>query len=43
MSKELNILLINDMLTLVPASEAPNVVSCKWVFRIKHLVDGTIE
>jgi hypothetical protein len=29
--------------TLVPAGVAPNVISGKWVFKIKHNADGTID
>lgn len=28
---------------LVPPDPSQNLVGCKWVFRIKHLVDGSIE
>jgi hypothetical protein len=28
--------------TLVPPTEAQNLVGCKWIYKIKH-VDGTIS
>jgi Reverse transcriptase (RNA-dependent DNA polymerase) len=28
---------------LVPVVEAKNIVGCKWVFKMKHNSDGTIE
>lgn len=43
MSTKFNALLKNNTWMLVSPTEAPNVISCKWLFRTKHKVDGTIE
>lgn len=43
MDVEFNALLQNQTWQLVPLSLAMNVTDCKWVFRIKRKVDGTIE
>jgi len=36
MARELDALAKNQTWTLVPISEADNVVGCKWVFKIKR-------
>lgn len=43
MSKEISALLENGTWTLVPPSNAHNVVGCKWVYRINRKPDGTVE
>lgn len=43
MTNEFNALISNSTWTLVPASQATNIVSCKWVFRTKCLADDTLE
>lgn len=43
MADEINALLKNNTWTLVPASPSQNTVGCKWVFRVKHNPDGTVE
>jgi Reverse transcriptase (RNA-dependent DNA polymerase) len=40
---ELNVLVKNQTWTLVPTSEATNVLGCKWVFKNKCRSDGSIE
>lgn len=43
MLDEFNVLLKQTTWSLVPASVAPNVVGCKWVFIVKRRADGTVE
>ena len=33
----------NDVSDIVPKPEGKSVVSCKWIFKIKHASDGSIE
>jgi hypothetical protein len=42
MNLEFDALLRNGTWTLVPPTSDMNIVGCKWVFRLKHKVDGTI-
>jgi hypothetical protein len=43
MAVELDALTKNNTWSLVPASEASNIVGCKWVFKTKLRPDGTVE
>jgi hypothetical protein len=43
MQTEFNALLQNQIWTLVPPQKANNFVGCKWVFKVKWKVDGSIE
>jgi Reverse transcriptase (RNA-dependent DNA polymerase) len=43
MAKELDALAHNNTWSLVPASQATNIIGCKWVFKTKRNSDGTIE
>ncbi|XP_059447501.1 uncharacterized mitochondrial protein AtMg00820-like [Corylus avellana] len=43
MNSEFDTLLKNDTWCLVPASEAHNLVGCKWVFWIKRKANGSID
>jgi Reverse transcriptase (RNA-dependent DNA polymerase) len=43
MAKKLDVLAQNNTWTLVPTSEAQNVVDCKWVFKTKRNFGVTVE
>jgi histone deacetylase 1/2 len=43
MQEEYNALMENQTWTLVPSSSNKNLIDCKWVYRIKHRADGTID
>lgn len=43
MTKEFEALTDNGTWNLVPFSKDTNIISTKWVFRIKYCKDGTIE
>lgn len=43
MQEEYNALMENKTWTLVPSSTNKNLIDCKWVYRIKHRADGTID
>ncbi|XP_063946003.1 uncharacterized mitochondrial protein AtMg00820-like [Daucus carota subsp. sativus] len=43
MGAEFNALRRNGTWSLVPAKPGMNVLPCKWVFKIKKRVDGSIE
>ncbi|GKV02840.1 hypothetical protein SLEP1_g15229 [Rubroshorea leprosula] len=43
MDEEMNALFKNETWDLVPKPKDVQLVSCKWVYRIKHKVDGSID
>ena len=43
MNLEFDALLKNQTWTLVPLHNSQNIIGCKWVFRIKHNADGSVE
>jgi hypothetical protein len=43
MEEEFGALMKNDTWKLVPWQRGINVVDCKWVFKLKRKVDGSIE
>jgi hypothetical protein len=43
MNTKFDALLKNQTWTLVPSTQARNLVGCKWVFRVKRRADGSIE
>ncbi len=43
MQEEYDYLVINNTRSLVPLLKGRKPISCKWVFKIKHGVDGEVE
>ncbi len=43
MHEEYNFLVVNNTCSLVPLPKGRKRISCKWVFKIKHGVDGEVE
>jgi hypothetical protein len=43
MTKEYQSIIKNDVWEIVPRPKSKDVVSSKWIFKIKHVVDGSIE
>jgi len=43
MQKEYDFLVVNNIWSLVPFPKGRKPISCKWVFKIKHGVDGEVE
>ena len=43
MTEEYQPIMKNDVREVVPKSEGKRVVSSKWIYKIKHSFDGTIE
>jgi hypothetical protein len=43
MTEEYQSIIKNDVWEIVPKSKSKDVVSSKWFFKIKHVVDGSIE
>lgn len=43
MSEEYKSILNNDVWEIVPRPKGKSVVSSKWLFKIKHAADGSIE
>jgi hypothetical protein len=43
MEVEYKALLQNSIWHLVHANQAANVIDCKWIFKIKKKVDGTLD
>ena len=43
MTKVYQSIMKNDVLDIVPKPENKSVVSSKWIYKIKHVVDGSIE
>ena len=41
-SKEYDVLVWNDTWELVPLKPKHNLLGCKWIFRIKHLLDSSV-
>ncbi|MCO5601941.1 hypothetical protein L7F22_056067 [Adiantum nelumboides] len=43
MDEEMASLDVNQTWELVPLPEGKKAIGCKWVYKVKHKVDGTIE
>ena len=43
MTEEFRSILKNDVWDIVPKPENKSVVSSKWIYKIKHVADGSIE
>ena len=43
MAEEYQFIMKNDVWEIVPRPERKSVVSSKWIFKIKHAADGSIE
>ena len=43
MIKEYQLIMKNDVWDLVPAPKGKSVVTSKWISKIKHAADGSIE
>jgi hypothetical protein len=43
MTEEYQSIIKNDVWEIVPIPKSKDVVSSKWIFKIKHVVDGSIE
>jgi hypothetical protein len=43
MQEEYDYLNVNNTWSLVPLPKGRKPISCKWVFKIKHGIDGEIE
>lgn len=43
MTEQMNALLRNQTWSHVPSHPRQNIIGCKWVFRIKRNLDGSVE
>ena len=43
MIQEYQLIMKNDVWDVVPRPEGKSVVTAKWVYKIKHIADGSIE
>ena len=43
MTEEYQSIIKNDVWEIVPRTKSKDVVSSKWLFKIKHVADGSIE
>jgi hypothetical protein len=43
MEEEFSALMKNGTWHLIPASQASNIIDCKWVYKVKRKADGTID
>jgi hypothetical protein len=43
MMEEYNSIMKNDVWEVFPRTEGKSVVTSKWLYKLKHVVDGSIE
>ena len=43
MTEEYQPIIKNDVWDIAPKTENKSVVSSKWIYKIKHVVDGSVE
>ena len=43
MTEEYQSIMNNDVWDIVPKTESKSVVSSKWIYKIKHAANGSIE
>jgi hypothetical protein len=43
MTKEYQSILKNDAWDIVPRPEGKSIVTSKWIYKIKHAADGSVE
>ena len=43
MIKEYQLIMNNDVWEVVPTTERKSIVTSKWIYKIKHVADGSIE
>jgi histone deacetylase 1/2 len=43
MENEYQALMKNKTWHLVPRPQGKNIIGCKWVYKVKHRADGTID
>ena len=43
MTEEYQSIMKNDVWDIVPKPEGKSIVSSKWIFKIKHAADGSVE
>ena len=43
MKAELEVMEINQTRSIVPLPKGKNSIGCRWVYKIKHKADGSIE
>ena len=43
MTKEYQSIMKNDVWDIVPKPKNKSVVALKWIYKIKHVADGSIE
>jgi hypothetical protein len=43
MAEEYQSIMQNDVLDVVPRPKEKSMVSSKWIYKLKHAVDGSIE
>jgi hypothetical protein len=43
MTKEYQSIMKNDVWDIVPRPQGKSMVSSKWIYKIKHTVDGSVE